>query len=244
MSLLSFHNVSKSIVDGSRTVPVLAGVSFDIDPGDYVGLWGARRAGKSMVLRLAAGLELPDDGSIVFDGEDITGMSMDERARRRRRGGIALALAEWGPTVSRRVVEQVALPMVGCGLCFHDAEVAARGTLRRVGADEVQDWMTDRLNLAERIRVELARALVRDPRLLLVDEPALLASPSEARELYELLRSLGRDRQLAVVVASEHATVIEGAPRVLRLSNGQVRSTDSRRKVLPFPRAGAASAGS
>lgn len=240
MSLLSFKNVSKSILDGSRTVPVLADVSFEIDPGEYVGLWGARRSGKSTLLRLAAGVELPDAGEIVFDGEDIAGMSMDEQAHQRRCGGIALALAEWSPTVRRRVVEHVAFPLVGCGLNFHDAEAAARRTLRRVGAEEVQDWMTDRLNLAERIRVELARALVREPRLLLVDEPAMLASPSEARELYELLRSLGRDRKLAVVIASEQSAAIEGAPRVLTINNGRVRSSDSRRKVLAFRRAGAA----
>ncbi len=240
MSLLSFQNVSKSILDGSRQVPVLAGVSFEIDPGDHVGLWGSRRSGKSTVLRLAAGVERPDAGAITFDGGDITRMSMDERTHLRRRGGIALALAEWSPTVSRRVVEHVALGLVGSGVSFHDAEAAARRTLRRVGAEEVQDWTTDRLNLAERIRVELARALVREPRLLLVDEPAMLTSPSEARALYALLRSLGEDRRLAVVIASEQASAIEGAPRVLSIGNGRVRSPDSRRKVLAFPRARAA----
>jgi lipoprotein-releasing system ATP-binding protein len=240
MSLLSFQNVSKSIPDGSGTAPVLADVSFDIDPGDYVGLWGDRRSGKSTVLRLAAGVELPDAGKIIFDDKNIAAMSMDERAHLRRRGGIALALAEWSPTVRRPVVEHVALPLVGCGLSFHDAEAVARRTLRRVGAEEVQDWSTDRLNLAERIRVELARALVREPRLLLVDEPAMLTSLSEARELYELLHSLGRDRQLAVVIASAQSAALEGAPRVLRISHGRVRSSDARRKVLPFQRAGAA----
>lgn len=244
MSLLSFKSVSKSIPDGSRTVPVLASVSFEIDPGEYVGLWGARRSGKSTLLRLAAGVELPDAGEIIFDGEDLAAMSMDKQAKQRRRGGIALALGEWSPTVRRPVVEHVALPLVGCGQSFHDAEAAARQTLRRVGAEEVQDWITDRLNLAERIRVELARALVREPRLLLVDEPAMLTSPSEARELYDLLRSLGREEGLAVVIASEQAAAIEGAPRVLTINNGQVRSSDSRRKVLAFRRAGAAPAAS
>jgi ABC-type methionine transport system ATPase subunit len=240
MSLLAFKNVSKSIVDGSRTVRVLADVSFAIDPGEYVGLWGARRSGKSTLLRLAAGVESPDAGEIIFDGENIAAMSMDKQAHQRRRGGIALALGEWNPTVRRTVVEHVALPLVGCGLSFSESEAAARPTLRRVGASEVQDWMTDRLNLAERIRVELARALVREPRLLLVDEPAMLPSPSEARDLYALLRSLGRDGNLAVVIASEQSIALEGAPRVLTIDNGRVRSSDSRRKVLPFRRAGSA----
>jgi ABC-type ATPase involved in cell division len=244
MALLSFENVSKSISDGSRSVPVLADVSFDIDPGEYVGLWGGRRSGKSTLLRLAYGVELPDAGRIAFDGEDMTRMSVNERAHLRRRGGIARALADWSPTTRRRVVDHVALPLISCGLSFNDAEVAARRTLRRVGAEEVQDWSTDRLNLSERIRVELARALVRDPRLLLVDEPARLTSQSEARELYALLRSLGRDRELTVVIASEQSNALEGAPRVLTIGNGRVRSSDSRRKVLPFRRAGAEPPGS
>jgi predicted ABC-type transport system involved in lysophospholipase L1 biosynthesis ATPase subunit len=236
MSLLSFRNVSVSVRDGPREVPVLEEVSFEIDAGDYVGLWSGRRTGKSTLLRLAAGVEVPDSGEILFDGADLVEMSKDRRAHLRRRGGIALALADWSPAESRPVVEHVAFPLAACGVSFHDAERVARRTLKRVGAADVEDIAMNRLKLSERVRVELARALVREPRLLLVDEPAVLASPREGRELYELLRSLGRDRSLAVVVASEQSAAIEGAPRVFTLSGGRIHSTDSRRKVLPFRR--------
>jgi ABC-type lipoprotein export system ATPase subunit len=237
MSLLSFKNVSKTIRDGTEDIAVLADVSFEIDPGDYVGLWGGRQSGKSTMLRLAAGIEQPDAGAIIFDGKDITKMSDDERAELRRGGGIARALLDWTPTGSRPVVEHIALPIVcGC-VTFNEAEQAARRALKRVGAADLQNERTDRLKLSERIRVELARALAREPRLLLVDEPAMLASPSASRELYALLRSLGRDRTLAVVIASQEAHAIEGAPRVFSIDNGRVRTTDSRRKVLQFPRA-------
>jgi putative ABC transport system ATP-binding protein len=239
MPLLSFNSVSKCVPDGARQIAVLDGVSFDIDAGEYVGLWGSRRSGKSTALELAAGVVKPDAGSIVFDGEDIARMPQDARAHRRQRGGIALARLDWRPTRSRPVVEHVAVPLTGCGVSFHDAEGAARRTLKRVEAPEVEDRTTDELNLSERIRVELARALVREPRLLLVDEPAMLASPSESRALYGLLRTLGRDEELTVVIASTEAVAIQGAPRIFTIDNGQVRSTDSRRKVLPFRRAGA-----
>jgi ABC-type methionine transport system ATPase subunit len=236
--LLSFQNVSKHFPDGRLNVAVLAEVSFEIDSGDYVGLWGGRRSGKSTVLRLAAGIETPDDGAIVFDGKDLALMDTEERVHQRRQGGIALAQVNLSPAGNRPVVEHIALPLVGCGMSCHEAEVVARRMLKRVEASEVEDRLTNELRSSERIRVELARALVREPHLLLVDEPATLASPSEARELYALLRSLGRDKDLAVVVASQEASAIEGAPRVLTIGNGRVRSTDSRRKVLPFRRGG------
>ena len=86
-------------------------------------------------------------------------MSQDERAHRRQRGGIALASLDWRPTRSRPVVEHVAVPLTGCGVSFHEAEGAARRTLKRVGAPEVEDRTTDELKLSERVRVELARAL-------------------------------------------------------------------------------------
>lgn len=239
MPLLSFKNVSKNLPDGTRQIAVLNDVSFDIDAGEYVGLWGSRRSGKSTVLELAAGVVKPDAGRIMFDGEDIVRMSQDQRAHRRQRDGIALARLDWSPTRSRPVVEHVAIPLTCCGVSLNDAEIVARRTLKRVEASEVEDRTTDELNLGERIRVELARALIREPRLLLVDEPALLASPSESRALYAMLRTLGRDKEMTVVIASTEAIAIQGAPRIFSIDSGRVRSTDSRRKVLPFPRTGA-----
>jgi predicted ABC-type transport system involved in lysophospholipase L1 biosynthesis ATPase subunit len=239
VALLSFQHVSKRDTDGRREVSVLSDVSFDIDAGEYVGLWGiVRRSGKSTLLRLAAGIETPDEGAIVFDGHDLAQMDTDERAAQRRRGGIALALPGVRPTGNRPVVEHVAWPLIACRMNWDEAEGIARRMLKRVGASDIEGMSTGELGSSECVRVELARALVHEPRLLLVDEPAILASPSEARELYQLLRLLGRDKDLAVVIASREAHALEGAPRILTVDKGRVRSTDSRRKVLPFRRSG------
>lgn len=238
MALLSFQHVSKRVADGRREVSVLSDVSFDIDPGEYVGLWGVRRSGKSILLRLAAGIEASDDGAIIFDGNDLAQMGTEERVAQRRRGGIALALLGLSPSGNRPVVEHIAMPLVGCRISWDEAEALARHALKRMGASDIEDALTSELGSSECVRVELARALVHEPRLLLVDEPAILASPSDARELYALLRLLGRDKGLAVVIASREAHALEGAPRILTIDNGRVRSTDSRRKVLPFRRSG------
>jgi ABC-type methionine transport system ATPase subunit len=228
MSLLSFDCVSKSFADGARRkAVVLDRVSLDIDAGDFVGLQGARRTGKSTLLRIAAGIESPNTGRVHFDGNDISDMSEMQRTKLWRQGGIALVHGNWQPSRSRPVLEHVGFGLLSDDLTPSEAGVRAGHALERVGARSSQDAMTDRLSLGERVRVELARALVREPRLLLVDEPAVLPGRAESRELYALLRSLGDDPALALLIASEDLDAIGGTRRLMSIDNGRVRSTNS-----------------
>ena len=233
--LLSLTQVTRRYLDGRREVVVLDRVSLEIDPGDYVGLWGPRRAGKSTLLKIVAGIEPPDEGTVCFDGRVLTAMPGRERSWLLRSGGLALVSSEWRSQVNRPAVDVVATACMGDGTPLRDARLRARAALAQVGAGEQADVRADRLALGERIRVGLAMALVREPRLLIVDEPAVLPSPSESEALYELLRSLGRSRDLALVVASEDLVAIHGAHRIMSISHGAVRSMDEPGVIVPFP---------
>jgi predicted ABC-type transport system involved in lysophospholipase L1 biosynthesis ATPase subunit len=235
MTLLELTDVSRRLRDGARELVVLDGVSFDVHAGELVGVYGERRSGKSTLLRIAAGLEAPDSGMVSFDEVDIARLSIGGRARLRRRGGLALAIGDSGPlSSSQPVVEYVALPLTGDGLTLSESEGLARPVLERMGVSALSHLRVDQLSLSDRLRVELARALAREPRLLLVDEPAVLPGPSERRELLSLLRARS-EAGIAVVIASEDMNVLAGVGRFLTLSDGRLRSTDSRRRVIPFP---------
>jgi energy-coupling factor transporter ATP-binding protein EcfA2 len=233
--LLSLTRVTKRYVDRRRETLVLDDVSLHIDEGDFVGMWGPKRSGKSTLLRVMAGIVQPDSGDVRFAGRQVQTMSTRERARLLRCGGIGLVNPEWRPQIIRPAVELVAFACTSDGTPMPEAKARARGALERVGATECADVWADQLSLGERLRVVLALALVREPRLLLVDEPAVLPSPLEADELYRLLRSLGEDRHLAVVVASENLAASAGALRTMAVSSGEVRSTDEQGVLLRFP---------
>lgn len=235
MTLLAFEHVTKCFPDGRRPLSVLDDVSFDVDAGDFVGVWGMRRSGKSTLVRLAAGLELPDKGRILFDGEDLTALTADARATLLRANGIGFVSSDWRPSVSQTATEYVAVSLLADALSLGQARHVARQQLERMGVLNCAHLLTDRLSLGEAMRVSLAQALAREPTLLLVDEPAALPSPSERHELYGLLTSLGRSSALAVVVVSEDVGIIRRARRMMTIGGGTLRSMDKEGEVVSFP---------
>jgi ABC-type lipoprotein export system ATPase subunit len=234
--LLSFENVTKRYREpGGQTIAVLDDVSFKLDAGDSIGILGLRRSGKSTLLRIAAAIEQPDSGIVRFDGEDIGALSEAARAQLVREK-IGLAPAVWHATRGQRVVDFVALPVLSNNESFHDATVIARQALERAGATSRADARVADLSPGERTRVSIARALARNPVLLLVDEPSVTPSPGERDEIHELLRSFARDPSVTMIVASEDVAAIRTARRPMTISDGKIRMRGGRSgRLIQFP---------
>jgi predicted ABC-type transport system involved in lysophospholipase L1 biosynthesis ATPase subunit len=215
---------------------VLDGVSFELEAGDFVGVWGPRRSGKSTLVRIAAGVELPNSGKVSFDGVDLTGLSGDERARVLR-DEVGFASANWPAYRGRLVDRHIALAALADGRTApRRAEAMARRALGRVGVLECADRQLGGLSVGERVRVELARAIVREPRLLIVDEPPPLHNPYEGDGLYELLHSLGSEPGRALLVACGDLTLVQETQRMMALSRGRLEemAESEMARVLPF----------
>lgn len=235
MSVLSLEHVTKRFPDGRGHLTVLDDVSLEVFDGEWLGVWGVRRSGKTTLLQIASGRLQPEEGSVHFDGRNLTRMSADGRARLQRRGGIGLIAGEWRTLRNQPVVELVALPLLSDGLSLREAREPAWRALERAGIASCAYLSADRLSVGERVRVALARALVHEPRVLLVDEPAAVLRPAEAVELYALLRSLGRESRVAIVIASEDLAPLRGADRVVSIGEGQVRAMQEPGTLLQFP---------
>lgn len=235
--LLRFANVSRRHRDGARETVLLEGVSFDLQAGSSMGIYGERRSGKSTLLRLAAAIEAPDGGSVEFCGCDLARLSKRARALLLR-GSIALLNAEaWVSSPGETVMDHVAMSAGSSGLSLREARRRALAALDRAGVAGIcAEEMTGSLAPAERARVLLACALVREPRLLVVDEPAPLPSLIERDRFCALLRMLARERGFALLVASEAMSSLGGLAVLASISAGELCSTQEPGTVVELAR--------
>lgn len=213
MTLLELEGVGKSYSRGLRVV--LRDVSLSIDRAEMVVVWGERRSGRSTLLRIAAGVEPPDQGVVRLEGRVLT-------SRRARLGsGIGFCRRAFhrgrGPTV----LDQLTAGQLGRRISQPVALTNAWRALERVGAESCGELAPSGLKVEEAVRVSIARALTANPRLIVIDEPTIGVEPLMRDSILELLRSLA-DEGIAILASTGEGTGMLGAHRVLALERGQL----------------------
>lgn len=214
LSTLTMEAVGKRHARGTGTIDV----SLDLDAGEVVGIWGRRHSGRSTLLRLAAGLERPDTGTVRFEGVDL-------RDRRARRDRIAVWHAAFPPDHGRSVECQVAIAVRRTRQPMRDVRRAALAALERVGIGDRAPCAPRELDHAEVARAALARALVMRPRLLVLDEPMSGLDALDAQRLLELIVEIARADRIAVLLSAAEVGQLGGVDRHLSISRGVVRGT-------------------
>lgn len=193
-------------------------VSLDLRPGTITGLIGPNGSGKSTVINLLSGLERPDAGRVRLGGQDVTGARADRLAR----AGLARSFQAAALSSGAGVLEAVAAARLAFDADAATAEAHARWALDRLGVGELAGQSCDGLPAALRRRVELARALVRRPAVLLLDEPAAGLTDGEKAELAVLLRDLAGEGMAILLVEHDMGFLLPLAGHVLCLDRGRV----------------------
>ena len=220
---LHVDDLGKRVPLPSGELTILQGVSFDIAQGDTVAIVGASGSGKSTLLSLLAGLDTPSDGSVVLDGEALSRLDEDGRARvRGEKVGFVFQSFQLLPSLT--ALENVMLPLELRSLRqaqgARSIESQARDILAKVGLAERLGHYPRQLSGGEQQRVALARAFVTRPSLLFADEPTGNLDTHTGQAIIELLFALNAEAGTTLVLVTHDEHLAERCGRLLRLDSG------------------------
>ncbi len=219
MAVVAASGLVKSYGEGRAARRVLDGAALSVQPGEVVAILGRSGSGKSTLLHLIGGLDRPEAGTIVLDGERVDGASEARLSElRRRRVGFVFQFFHLLPELSGEANVQLAARVRGA---HPDAEQRGRELVDRLGLRPVARALPHTLSGGEQQRFAIARALVNDPAVVLADEPTGNLDAQAGEEVLRLLRA-GADEGRAVIMVTHEAAAAGIADRVLTLREGKL----------------------
>lgn len=219
--VLRCSGLSKSFGSGELRVDVLSNLDLEIPRGESVAIFGASGCGKSTLLHLLAGLDRPDSGTVEIAGRRIDGLADSEQAQLRNRSlGFVYQMHHLLPEFS--ALENVTMPPLIGGMSVEEASEKAAELLKRVDMGDRLQHRPGELSGGERQRVAVCRALVMDPDVVLADEPTGNLDPHTAHEVFDLMKQLNAEREIALILVTHDETLAKAMQAGYRLSEGKV----------------------
>ncbi|MFH1688926.1 MAG: ABC transporter ATP-binding protein [Candidatus Eisenbacteria bacterium] len=212
----------KTYQKGTVPIPVLQGVSLEMEKGEYVSVVGRSGSGKSTLLNLLGGLDTATSGRIVVGDSEVTSLSRQDLAVHRR-STVGMIFQSFNLIPSRTALENITLALAFGSYPRSDRRRRAAELLTSVGLEHRLSHTPGELSGGEAQRVAIARALANSPDVLLADEPTGNLDSKTAEEIVGLLESLNREQGLTVVMVShDEAAARKVSHRVFRLMDGRV----------------------
>jgi ABC-type multidrug transport system ATPase subunit len=216
MALLEVAGVGKRYGRGLLERVALRDVSFELSAGELVAVWGRRNSGRSTLLRIAAGLETPDRGVVLLRGRDL-----HARGGENLREHIRYCRKTYRPTEGQLVIDLLITAQLTRGVRGPSARDRAHEALTRANATHCATLKPTELDITETVLVGIARSLVHQPQLLVIDEPTLGVDVFERDRILSLLRGLVDDG-ISVLMSVGETTCLTGADRALSIANGEL----------------------
>jgi ABC-type lipoprotein export system ATPase subunit len=221
--IFKMDNIKKSFQNGEATEEILKGVDLSLQAGEVTALVGASGSGKSTLLTIAAGLQPSSDGTILFEGENLTVLSPEKvRKIRASQFGFVFQFAHLVPFLT--VEEQLFLMLEASEskLSKREQEREIDRVLKLVEMEHRKHSYPSSLSGGEKQRVAIARAIIHQPKVLFADEPTASLDSKRSKDVMALIRKLTKTLNIAALVVTHDEEMLSFADRIVKMSDGQI----------------------
>ncbi len=219
--IVQITHLAKGYRRGGQAVPVLFDITLSIAEGDFLALMGPSGSGKSTLLNLVAGIDKPDAGELLVDGEDITKLSESELADwRAAHVGFIFQFYNLMPVLD--AFENVELPLLLTSLSRRERRERVEMALALVGLADRMKHYPNELSGGQQQRVAIARALISDPTIIVADEPTGDLDRKSAEEILALLRRLNAEMGKTIIMVTHDWHAVQSARHVVHLEKGEL----------------------
>jgi putative ABC transport system ATP-binding protein len=226
MSIVQFENVSRIYTSGDHELRALDRVSFTLDEGKFIVILGPSGAGKSTLLNLLGGLDSPSEGKITVNGKDISMLSDNELADYRASTvGFVFQFYNLIPTLT--VYENVKLVSE-----ISKNALSAKEMIDKVGLPDHLNNFPSELSGGEQQRISIARALCKNPKILLCDEPTGALDSETGVMILKLLLDMAKNYGKTIVIVTHNQNIAKMADVIIRVKNGKIRSIEEQDNPL------------
>ena len=217
-TFVKLENITKIYHMGEVEIRAVDGIDFSIQKGEFVVIVGPSGAGKTTVLNILGGMDTASGGRITVDGQDITKYS-ERQLTGYRRDDIGFVFQFYNLIPNLTALENVEMALQ---ICRNPLD--ARAVLKEVGLEERMDNVPAQLSGGEQQRVSIARALAKNPKLLLCDEPTGALDYNTGKAILKLLQEMCREKGMTVIVITHNSALAPMADRLIKIKNGKVSS--------------------
>ena len=218
--LIELKDVYKIYHMGDEDVHALDGVSLTIDKGEFVAIVGQSGSGKSTAMNIIGCLDVPTSGTYHLGGVDVSTMDDDQQAEIRNKM-LGFIFQQYNLLPRLNLMENVEVPLIYANISRAERHRMAQEVLEKVGLGDKLKNLPNQLSGGQQQRVSIARALVRNPAVILADEPTGALDSHTGREVIGMLQQLHREGHTVVLITHDNSIAVQ-AERIIRLEDGQV----------------------
>ena len=232
-ALIEFDNVCKYYQMGDTTVKAADHISMKINKGEFVAIVGQSGSGKSTCMNIIGCLDVPTAGTYRLNGRDVGKMNKDELAEIRNEM-LGFIFQQYNLLPKLSLLENVEVPLVYAGIPLAERKRRATASLERVGLGDKLKNKPNQLSGGQQQRVSIARALAKNPKLLLCDEPTGALDYKTGKQILQLLQDTCRKQGITVIIITHNSALAPMADRLIRFKSGRVESETVQQNPVPI----------